>query len=54
MWKNPNHGYPKTLTNPITGRLTYKIELNNVKVIKVKFHDGVSCIVETMSWEKKK
>lgn len=49
MWKNPNHGYPKNLTNPTIGRLTYKIELNNVKVTKVKFHDGVSCIVETIS-----
>jgi hypothetical protein len=51
-WKNPNHDYLKTLTNSTIGRLTYKIELNNVKVTKVKFHDGVSCIVETMSWKK--
>jgi hypothetical protein len=46
MWKNPNHGYPKTLTNLAIGRLTYKIELNNVKVFKAKFHDVVNCIVE--------
>ncbi len=49
MQKNPNHGYPKTLTNPTIGRLISKIELNNVKVTKLKFYDGMSCIVKTMS-----